>query len=173
MLHTGMRRGEAAALRWADVDLVQKIIRVPAETTKAKRRLEFPMSTFVYDLLVARRAIGSVGDFIFPGPGATKHITSALNALAIVDEETDIRVSAHDLRRTFASVAESVDISWLVMKALLNHATGNDVTSGYVQMSIERLREPVQRVADKLLALCDVAPVAAKNVRKLKGVRAL
>jgi integrase len=170
MLFTGMRKGEAAALCWEHVDLTQKVIRVPAELTKAKRKLEIPMSALVHDLLVRRRAIGSVSKFIFPGPGkATGHITSALNGLAMVAEATGIYVSAHDLRRTFASVAESADISWLVMKTLLNHATGRDVTAGYVQISIDRLREPVQRVADKLTALCDVAPIGGRNIARLKG----
>jgi integrase len=35
MLFTGMRKGEAAALCWEHVDLTQKVIRVPAELTKA------------------------------------------------------------------------------------------------------------------------------------------
>jgi integrase len=169
MLFTGMRRGEAAALRWEHVHLTQKIIRVPAELTKAKRELEIPMSAFLHDLLVARRAIGSVSAFIFPGPGkATGHITSADNALAMVAEATGIKVSPHDLRRTYSSVAESLDISWLAMKTLLNHAIG-DVTEGYPQISTEQLRERVERIAVKLLALCDVAPIGARNVAKLKG----
>ena len=114
MLFTGMRRGEAAALRWEHVDLAQKIIRVPAELTKAKRKFEIPMSVFVYDLLVARRALGACSQFIFPGSGKnTGHITSVDKALVTVAEATGFGISAHDLRRTFMTVAEGMDISWL------------------------------------------------------------
>jgi integrase len=88
MLFTGLRRGEASKLRWTDLDLTQKIILVPAEATKGKRELEIPMSAFVHDLFVARRALGSVSAFVFPGPGASGHITSPLNALATVAEAT-------------------------------------------------------------------------------------
>jgi hypothetical protein len=56
----------------------------------------------------------------------------------------------------------------MVTKKLLNHATGRDVTEGYMDITVERLREPVDRIAAKLLALCDVAPITAKNVAKLK-----
>jgi integrase len=70
-----------------------------------------------------------------------------------------IEISAHDLRRTFITIAESADISPLALKALVNHALGSDVTSGYVQMTTERLREPAQKVADKLKELCGgIAP---------------
>ena len=38
----------------------------------------------------------------------------------------------------------------------MNHAHGKDVTSGYVQLTAERLREPAQKVADRLKQLCGV-----------------
>jgi hypothetical protein len=38
----------------------------------------------------------------------------------------------------------------------VNHALGNDVTSGYVRMTVERLREPAQRVCDRLMELCGI-----------------
>jgi hypothetical protein len=36
-------------------------------------------------------------------------------------------------------------------------------------MTAERLREPAQRVADRLKALIGIAPVEGKNVAKLKA----
>ena len=76
----------------------------------------------------------------------------------MVAEATGIRVSVHDLRRTFITVAESTDISPYALKALVNHSLGNDVTSGYVQITVERLREPAQRVCDKMMELCGIKP---------------
>jgi hypothetical protein len=43
----------------------------------------------------------------------------------------------------------------------------DDVTAGYVQMSVERLRAPAQRVADKLKELCGIAEVSGGNVEKI------
>ena len=42
------------------------------------------------------------------------------------------------------------------------------MTAGYVQVSTEQLRVAVQRVADKLLELCSVQPIAEGNVAKLR-----
>ena len=53
LLFTGLRRREAAALTWEDVDLKAKVIRTPATSTKAGRKLDLPMSTFVHDRSVA------------------------------------------------------------------------------------------------------------------------
>ena len=57
----------------------------------------------------------------------------------------------------------------MAIKALVNHAVGSDVTSGYAIMTTERLREAAQRVCDKLKELCGVAPPAGENVAKLSG----
>ena len=156
-------------MRWTNVDLVQKIISLPAEVTKAKRTLALPMSTFVYELLVRRRAVGGASPFVFPGRGKTGHITSTDKPLHDVAQATGIEVSCHDLRRTFASVAaDTADVTWLALKLMLNHTTRGDVTAGYVQISTEQLRAAVQRVADKLVVLCELQPVVEGNVARLR-----
>jgi integrase len=158
LLFTGLRRREAAGLRWEEVDFTTRVIRLPATRTKANRKLDLPMSSFVRDLLIARRALGDDGGWVFGANSKSGHIEEPKFALAEIAKATGIKISAHDLRRTFITVAEGVDISPLALKALVNHALGNDVTSGYVQMATERLREPAQRVCDRLSTLCGLAP---------------
>jgi hypothetical protein len=43
------------------------------------------------------------------------------------------------------------------------------VTSGYVVLSTERLRQAAQRVADRLKELCGLKGPEGKNVEKLRG----
>ena len=74
-----------------------------------------------------------------------------------------------DLRRTFITVAEALDISPYAIKALVNHALGTSVTDGYISMSVERLRGPAQQVADRLKLLCGMA-AASGNVTALRAV---
>jgi integrase len=66
MLFTGLRRTEASALKWSELDFASRVIRLPARRTKAGRRLDLPMSSFVRNLLLARRALGRNGEFVFP-----------------------------------------------------------------------------------------------------------
>jgi hypothetical protein len=73
------------------------------------------------------------------------------------------------LRRTFITVAESTDISPLALKALVNHSLGNDETSGYVQMTVERLREPAERVANRMSVLCKIKPAVASTLHAASG----
>jgi hypothetical protein len=78
-----------------------------------------------------------------------------------------VQISAHNLRRSFITIAESCDISPYALKALVNHTLGSGITEGYVQMKVERLREPVQRVADRIKQLCGITAVEGDNVKKL------
>jgi integrase len=167
LLFTGLRRNEAAALKWSEVDFAERIIKLPAARTKGKRKLDLPMSSFVRDLLVARRALGVEGPFVFAADSRSGHIEEPKFPLNQIALATGIRVSAHDLRRSYITVAESADISPLALKALVNHSLGGDVTSGYVQMTAERLREPAQKVADRLMALCGVVQEGGPEIKKL------
>jgi integrase len=156
LLFTGLRRREAAALRWDEIDFAERVIRLPATRTKAGRKLDLPMPDFVRDLLVARRALGDDGPFVFGADSKSGHIEEPKFPMQQIGRATGIAVSVHDLRRTFVTIAEGADISPLALKALVNHSLGKDVTSGYVQMTAERLREPAQRVCDRLKVLCGI-----------------
>jgi integrase len=156
VLFTGFRRQEAASLAWAHVDLDDKIIRLPATSTKAKRALDLPMSDFVYKLLKSRRALGDT-KWVFPSNSKSGHLEEPKFALAEIADECGVRVSCHDLRRTFVTISESADIPEIVLKALVNHSLkANDVTHGYIQMTAERLRVPAQKVCDQMKRLCGI-----------------
>jgi integrase len=152
LLFTGLRRTEAATLTWDDVDFPSKVIRVPAQRTKANRKLDLPMTDVVHAMLAARRALGR-SKYVFPANGAQGHIVNPKQHFVAIAAATGIRVSAHDLRRTFITVAESCDIPMLALKALVNHELGSGVTAGYVIMNVERLRAPAQRVVDRIKQL--------------------
>jgi integrase len=168
LLFTGLRRSEAAGLTWDDVDLHEKVLRVPAIRTKAGRKLDLPMTDIVFDIFLERQRLGRER-FVFPSNSSVKHMTDAQHPLTLVGIATGIRVSAHDLRRGYLTVAESTDISPLALRALANHSLGGDVTAGYVQMTVERLREPAQKVADRLKALCVIE--APEGVEKISFTR--
>ena len=63
----------------------------------------------------------------------------------------ELRITIHDLRRTFITVADSLDIGRYALKRLVNHRMPNDVTAGYIISDVERLRDPMQDVSDFLV----------------------
>jgi len=70
-----------------------------------------------------------------------------------VTKESEVNFTLHDLRRTFATTAESLDMYHYAMKKLINHKTDqSDVTEGYIQIGAERLRKPMQQITDHILS---------------------
>jgi integrase len=59
---------------------------------------------------------------------------------------TEIEFSSHDLRRTFATIGEAVGIPLSMIKRLMNHATGDDVTAGYIQTETDTLRDAINKI---------------------------
>jgi len=59
----------------------------------------------------------------------------------------------HDLRRTFSTIAEQ-HVSYSELKKLINH-TDKDVTQGYLVISVDKLKVPMQRVTDAILNLLE------------------
>jgi integrase len=156
LLFTGMRRGEAAALRWSEVDFAARLIRLPAARTKTKRGLDLPMSGFVRDLLVARRAIGVEGPFVFTAASRSGHVEEPKFALVQVAEKCGVAVTAHDLRRTFTTIANGT-VSGRDARALVNHSVGGNVHDDYDQVTAEELRAAAVKVGKKIEELCGLA----------------
>lgn len=151
LLFTGLRKGEAMALKWADVDLDGATILI--RDTKNRRPHMLPLSSFLLDML-KRRSKSRTSDYVFPGKlkGRMAEPTTLVEDIRTASGITFI---PHDLRRTFATVAESLDLSWKTVKSLLNHKMDDDVTAGYVISEAERLRTAMQRITDTLLGLIE------------------
>lgn len=145
LLFTGLRREEAASLRWDDVDLAENTLLV--RDTKNHEPLTLPLSDYLQNLLHTRYET-TPGEYVFPGTGATGHIIGTKRSVARVRERSGVNFTLHDLRRTFITVAESLDISYYAIKHLVNHKMSGDVTAGYIVCNVERLRGPMQSITN-------------------------
>ncbi len=159
LLLTGLRRSEAAALAWRDVDFFAKTLTV--RDTKNGEDHTLPLSDFLYGLLRRRRARDSTGVYVFPGPGKDGYLIDPRRAVSKVTAHSGVSFTLHDLRRTFATLADGLGLSHSTVKRLLNHKMGNDVTAGYIVPDLESLRVPIQRIADAFLMRAGVSPNAA------------
>lgn len=149
VLFTGLRRNEAAKLTWNRVDLKDKTIVI--KDTKNHDDHTLPLTDFLYDLLTNRKAEAKT-KYVFPNETNTGYMTDPKKQIANVIKESGVNFSTHDLRRTFITIAESLDISAYALKRLLNHKMTNDVTAGYIISDVERLRVPMQKITDYIKA---------------------
>lgn len=155
ILFTGLRRNEAAKLKWEDIDLKDKTLII--RETKNDIAHTLPLSTFLHDLFT-RRKQNSDSEFVFPGSGKHGYIIEPRKQMTKVIEASNIQFTVHDLRRTFITIAESLDMSAYALKRLLNHKMTNDVTAGYIISDVERLRKPMQLITDHILKMIHAKP---------------
>ncbi|MGD9841747.1 MAG: tyrosine-type recombinase/integrase [Steroidobacteraceae bacterium] len=147
LLFTGLRRTEAAQLKWENVDLQARTITL--HDTKNREDHTLPLPNYLFDMIKKRHGV-AIGNYVFEGrdgkgiDAPTKHIRRIKNL-------SGVNFSLHDLRRTFATTAERLDLSGYAIKRLLNHKMNNDVTAGYIVNDVERLRKPMQEIEDGLL----------------------
>ena len=148
IIFTGLRRQEAAKLRWEQVNLKAKTFTIT--DTKNREAHTLPLSDFLYELLNNRKK-DSNSEYVFSGTGIGGYIIEPRKQMAKVISKSGISFTVHDLRRTFITIAESLDIPAYALKRLLNHKMNSDVTAGYIMTDVERLRKPMQLISDYLL----------------------
>ncbi|MER9281333.1 tyrosine-type recombinase/integrase [Mesorhizobium sp. M0522] len=191
-LVTAQRVGEVSGMTRDEIDLDEKVWKIPAARSKNKRDHVVPLSNWAIDIINAQLADAEaladrkgreVSPFVFPGPGARAAVTGAAIAKAVKREETTKRnVSTimgvaswtpHDLRRTAATHMEEIGISPFVIGHVLNHisATKASITSRvYARYDYAReKREAMELWAARLAGI--LAPASAKVVAIRGGRR--
>lgn len=149
LLLTGMRISEVRDLRWEHVDLRCGVIILPNTITKTGEQYIVPLSDYAWALLNTR-SFGASSLWVFPGATESAPLTRSDKSINTVRRRSGIEFSPHDLRRSFATFADEIEIKHPIIKALLNHKSP-DETEMYIQPSIERLRRATQQVTDYIL----------------------
>ena len=147
VLFTGLRFSEAAKLKWEYVDLAHGTLIIV--NPKNRETFELPLTDFLVDLLTERRIL-ALNAYVFPGRDGKGHLVEPKRQMQHVREASGIHFTVHDLRRTFVTIADSLDIPLTTVKRLVNHKSNNDVTESYIIPNVNRLRTPMQQVTNFL-----------------------
>ncbi|MGH9391215.1 MAG: tyrosine-type recombinase/integrase, partial [Vicinamibacteria bacterium] len=174
LLLVGLRRGEAAAALWKDVDIDgdPPVWHVPAEVRKGRvkgsvgerQALDVPLPSFAPRILRDLRAIPGTGERVFPhlwlgGVGAAVKAATGL---------PDIRL--HDLRRSTASALQRLGAPPHVISTVLGHVErgGADSDAHYRhggrfeehRLWLERWATHVERLVSNGERKAEVVPIA-------------
>ena len=135
-LHTGMRRGEILDLRWQNVDLLKRAIRIVKSKNGEKRTI--PISNTLFSL-VKNMNIRDISGRIFPISGSS--LRQAFDKLVAKTNLENFRF--HDLRHTFATRLVQNGVDLYKVKELLGHKTIT-MTMRYAHHYPESLRSSIE-----------------------------
>lgn len=135
-LYTGFKSAGALTLEWSHVDLKNNTITL--YNTKNGSDYKLPIPTVLLPHIKNLKDSTRTHKWVFAGTlKINGEITDRPMAvptkqIKAVTKACSVEFSSHDCRRTFATIAEAVNLSLTLIKPLMNHSTTNDVTGGYM-----------------------------------------
>ncbi len=146
-LNTGVRRGEALQLKWADVDLSRNIIVIRGGTAKSGKTRYIPLNSEAVQTLRRWRSTTPSSDWVFPARNG-KRMTSIKTSWRTVMIEAEINdFRWHDLRHHFASRLVMAGVDLNTVRELLGHSDLS-MTLRYAHLSPEHKAEAVARLCE-------------------------
>jgi hypothetical protein len=160
-LFMGFRDGVVQRFRWENVDVPNRMYFLPADEpgNKAKVPLWVPIPDYIMEHVVLPRWSANPEGFPWVIPSnkkAGEPLVSIKGSLQRMCAMLGIKTSPHDYRRTFGTAAELAVSSTLRVGRLLAHCTeasgrDNSTTAGYINMTLDTLREDMNRTAEIIL----------------------
>jgi len=149
---TGARRGEILNLRWEEVLLEQRCLRLPDSKTGAK---SIPLGSAALEVLAtARRQPGN--PWVIPSRGSNLDVSALGLAWREIREKAGLPgLRLHDLRHSFASVGVNSRMSLKMVGGLLGHSR-METTNRYAHLAVHPLLEAADEVSLKIASALGV-----------------
>lgn len=147
LLLTGCRIGEAAPLTWDRVNLEEGWFHLP--DPKNRNPVWLPLSSQAANLLNTRKRVEG-NEYVFPSWSAAGHIKDPRDIMKKVSEVAGEKITPHDLRRTFTTIAVAMcGIDYYKVELLTNHVPKGVTARHYLETSrLQYLKPEAQRVGD-------------------------
>ncbi|MEZ0002925.1 tyrosine-type recombinase/integrase [Sinorhizobium fredii] len=175
LLLTGARRNEGAMLTWDRVNIDETD---PANCwwhlpdPKNRNPVWLPLSSQAVELLKSRKRVKD-NPYVFTSRSKAGHIMDTRSPLERIGEVIGHPLSAHDLRRTFVSIAVATcGIDLYKMELLTNHVPKGVTAKHYLKTSkLQYLHPEVQAIGDWIEheSRLAAAKVEGENVVSLRA----
>jgi len=171
-----MRRGEILNLKWKQVDLAKRCIRVIH--TKGGRDRVVPINALLYQELLKVKKQNVKSEYVFPNPKTGQPFTELKKSFKAACKRAGIEdLRFHDTRHSFATrlVESGADI--VTVRDLLGHFSVR-ITQRYTHSNQKQKQRAVERLAgvphkeaksrEKLSHICHISE--REKLRKFENV---
>lgn len=150
LIHTGLRLDEALTMKWSSVNLEEETF--TAINTKNGRNHKLPMTEATKTIFNYRHRTRGRNTYVFSSPVNKKNHMTASRTFQRLSSVLGFEFTAHDLRRTVATVASDLGYDLNAIGDLLNH-TRQGVTAGYVQHTHTRIKRILEDIETGLFTI--------------------
>jgi excisionase family DNA binding protein len=160
-LNTGMRRGEILNLRWRNVDLKRRLIKV--DNTKSGASRIIPVNGSLYSELVKVKDGSGKAEYVFSNLETGLPYTQVRKSFKNSCRKAGVKeLRFHDLRHTFATRLIESGADLITVRDLLGHFSVR-VTQRYTHPNQDRKKEAVELLVTR-------AEKQAENSEKLAHI---
>ena len=158
------RLNEALQATWEQVDLGNRVWKIPALNSKSKRIRSVPLNDTALSVLRYFDARASSG-WIFINPRSGERYTTITKVWFRIREKAGLpKLRLHDLRHQYASFLVNSGRTLYEVQQILGHSDPS-VTTRYAHLSLDALRD----ASDSASVLIE----AARKPRQATGVRSV
>ena len=138
LILTMCRSGEVRHATWSEIDLGEKLWRIPGDKTKSGREHTIPLTPAMLEALEQARALNDGSGLVFPSsakpgrPMTDATLSKSLRSCGLAD-----RATCHGFRaagRSFAQEKTTADHE--TMELALGHAVGNQTIRAYARSDL-------------------------------------
>ncbi len=135
-LHTGLRPVEILTLKWSDIDLQERKIRISLEDTKTKKhKRTVPISGILFAVITAIKNSNGSSEWVFPSTRTSTHLKDIPKGFDKACERAGIEdLTFYDTRRTYATRLHFAGIPLYKIMKLLGHRS---LTTTQIYLSLE------------------------------------
>lgn len=143
---TGLRRSELAGLTWADFSAESRLLAVPAEVAKSRRKRLVPLPVETVERLERERGGLLERDPLFvSGVPSVKTLYRDLERAGVARETVEGVFDFHAFRVTYASLLEEGRVSLKVRQGLLDHSKPEITLNVYTRARLRNAQAQVDR----------------------------
>jgi integrase len=159
---TAARTGEVVGATWNEIDLPEKLWKIPADRMKARKEHRVPLADAALSILEDLRR-SRENNFVFPGIRAGRPISN-LAMLMLLRRMGRSDLTAHGFRSSFRDwAAERTTFPSEVAEMALAHAVGDKIEAAYRRGDLFEKR---RQLADAWAGFCATEPPADQILSK-------
>ena len=149
LLSTGARLNEALQARWVDVDVPNRVWRIPALNSKSKRIRSVPLADSAIDVLQQLDSKGKC-DFVFANRKTLKPYAAVHKVWERLRKKAGLpQLRIHDLRHQYASFLVNSGRTIYEVQQILGHSSPI-VTQRYAHLSSKSLQAAANSASDAI-----------------------
>ena len=155
-LHTMVRPSEATGAKWIEIDLINRVWRIPAERTKTKRNQhQVPLTKQTIAILNELKRYSGRREHLFPGErNPNRGMNPQSPNMAIKRMGMGGRLVAHGLRTIASTTLNEEGWESDLIEAALSHVGKNEVRNAYNRTDYLERRRPLMEYWSKHIDRC-------------------